>query len=85
MQLYRIPPAFIWLSVLYLASGTSSKEIVVDDADTQIVYNEEGTLSSRWETTIPSIKPEPIDATQVHAGITYCSPPKGLTGRLNLS
>ncbi|KAG8914353.1 hypothetical protein FRC00_014292 [Tulasnella sp. 408] len=68
MHPYRIP---IWLSVLYLASGTSSKEIVVDDADPQIVYTADGTLSSEWTTTIPSIKPEPIDVTQVHAGTTH--------------
>ncbi|KAG9037586.1 hypothetical protein FS837_001428 [Tulasnella sp. UAMH 9824] len=71
MHPYRIPSAFIWFSVLYLASGASSKEIIVDDADTQIVYIADGTLSSQWTTTIPSIKPEPIDATKVHAGTAH--------------
>ncbi|KIO20244.1 hypothetical protein M407DRAFT_221112 [Tulasnella calospora MUT 4182] len=67
----RILPAFILLSVLHFAPGASSKEIVVDDADTSIVYTADGTLSSIWQTTIPSLKPEPIDSTQVHAGTVH--------------
>ncbi|KIO20243.1 hypothetical protein M407DRAFT_30093 [Tulasnella calospora MUT 4182] len=71
MYPYRILSTLTLLSVLHFSSGASSKEIVVDDADTSILYNADGTLSSSWTTAIPSIEPEPIDATQVHAGTAH--------------
>ncbi|KAG8893063.1 hypothetical protein FRC01_013791, partial [Tulasnella sp. 417] len=57
--------------MLHFAPGTSSKEILVDDGDRSIVYTAEGTLSSVWETTIPDLKPEPVDATQVYLGAAH--------------
>lgn len=71
MYPYRILSALALLSIIHFSLGASPKEIVVDDADTSILYTAEGTLSSSWTTAIPSIEPEPIDASQVHAGTAH--------------
>ncbi|KAG8993651.1 hypothetical protein FRB90_000640 [Tulasnella sp. 427] len=67
-----IPLLFV-ISLLYVvfAAEPSSRDVIVDDENPSIVYNSEGTISSSWSTTIPSLQPEGIDTAQLYSGTAH--------------